>query len=57
MVAYNANEKAHKLDLPEAESWNVVVNDKKAGTEILETVKDSHVSVPKLSIMVLYSMG
>lgn len=57
VVAYNANEKAHKLDLPEAESWNVVVNDKKAGTEILETVKDSHVSVPKLSIMVLYSMG
>ncbi len=57
VVAYNANEKAHKLDLPEAESWNVVVNDKKAGTEIIETIKDSHVSVPKLSMMVLYSMG
>jgi len=50
-VVFNAGEEAIEVSLPEG-SWEIVVNDEKAGNESLETVEGT-VSVNRLSAMVL----
>ncbi|WP_427338399.1 type I pullulanase [Caloranaerobacter sp. DY30410] len=55
VVIYNGNEHAVDVNLPnDSDTWNIVVNDKKAGTEVIETIKGSTVTVEGLSMMVLY---
>ena len=48
---FNANDEAVQMQLPEGK-WNVLVNGKKAGTQVLETVSGS-VCVAPISAMVL----
>ena len=50
-VCYNANKKQIEMELPEGE-FEVYVNDKLAGTEILQTVQDKIVVEP-ISVVVL----
>jgi pullulanase len=52
LVIYNANSSKIQFNLPEGK-WNVVVNDKKSGTDIIEVVEDSIILEP-LSAYVLY---
>lgn len=52
IVIYNGNSAASDVQLPEGE-WNVVVNDKAAGVETLDTISGKAVVAP-ISIMVLY---
>ena len=55
VVVYNANNSTEAVTLPEAADWNVVVNDKVAGNDVLETLQNTNtVNVAPLSIMVLY---
>ncbi|HYK75052.1 MAG TPA: type I pullulanase, partial [Pseudoneobacillus sp.] len=54
VVIYNANNSAKEVTLPTSEDWNVVVDDKAAGTDIIRTVSGNKVTVEPLSIMVLY---
>ncbi|WP_081943526.1 type I pullulanase [Caloranaerobacter azorensis] len=55
VVIYNANKHSVDVNLPnDSDTWNIVVNDKKAGTEVIETIKGSTVTVEGLSMMVLY---
>lgn len=51
LVVYNGNKEATQLTLPEG-TWNVCINGKKAGTEVLETANGS-ISVDGISAMVL----
>ena len=51
LVVYNGNKEATQLTLPEG-TWNVCVNGKKAGTEVLETANGS-IGVDGISAMVL----
>ena len=51
-VIINANDKDIEIDLDE-NNWNVIVSEKKAGKEILETIKSSKVNVSRKSIKVL----
>jgi pullulanase len=51
-VIYNANEEETTVSLPDGD-WNVYINGEKAGTEILETVKEGSVTVSPISAMVL----
>lgn len=52
VVIINANDKDVNIDLKE-NNWNVVVDEKRAGNEILETIKSNKVSVLGKSIKVL----
>ena len=52
VLIFNANETATTVTLPEG-SWNVYINDEKAGTEALSTVKDGKADVAPISAMVL----
>ncbi|QNO15597.1 type I pullulanase [Alkalicella caledoniensis] len=52
VVIYNPNKNDVMVQLPKDE-WNIVVNDSKAGIEILDRVTGS-VMVPKVSMMVMY---
>ncbi|AZB43322.1 type I pullulanase [Bacillus sp. FJAT-42376] len=55
VVIYNANTAAKKVQLPASPAgWKAVVNDKKAGTGILEEIKGTEAQVQPLSMMVLY---
>lgn len=54
VVIYNANKAAKEVALPASADWNVVVNDKKAGTEVLSTFNGDKVTIAPLSMMVLY---
>ncbi len=55
VVIYNANNEAKDVALPHAADWNVVVDDTKAGTAILETLSNaSSICVAPLSMTVLY---
>ena len=50
-IVYNANQEAKSISLPQGK-WNVYVNDKKAGTEVLSTVSGK-IEVAPISAMVL----
>nr|WP_240739614.1 hypothetical protein [Marinitoga lauensis] len=52
IVIYNANSSKVNFKLPQGR-WNVVVNEKFAGTKILETVKNE-IILDSLSAYVLY---
>lgn len=55
VVIYNPNKEAIEFTLPDdSNTWNVVVDDTKAGTETITTIKDNTVNVPAVSMMVLY---
>lgn len=54
VVVFNGNEQEIALDLPPTpHRYNIVVNDCRAGTETIETVDGSVVTIPGLSMMVL----
>ncbi|GAA0368653.1 type I pullulanase [Bacillus horti] len=58
VVIYNGNNTASTASLPAISSdWNVVVNDHRAGVETIETITGNEVSVPALSMMVLYDQA
>lgn len=55
VVIYNANETSKTVDLPVKGNWNIVVDDKKAGTSTIETLHNTAtVEVKPISMMVLY---
>lgn len=55
VVIYNANSSQAVINLPQdSTQWNVVVNDKQAGNEVIDTIEGNQVTVPGLSMMVLY---
>ncbi|MDN4604708.1 type I pullulanase [Paenibacillus sp. F6_3S_P_1C] len=54
IIIYNASNVTRTTSVPSG-IWNVVVEQGQAGTDVLRTVKDSQVSVPAISIMVMYS--
>ncbi|MEE0726566.1 MAG: hypothetical protein UCV58_08565, partial [Clostridium saudiense] len=51
-VIINANNKDVDVELEES-NWHVMVDEKTAGNEIIETIKDSKVNVSRKSIKVL----
>ncbi len=53
LVIYNPNAFEVLVNFPYP-CWNMVVSDKRAGVETLATVEGDTVSVPKISMMVLY---
>lgn len=56
IVIYNSNKQSKTITLPKKCDWNVVVNDKIAGTDIIETLKNiDKVVVNPISINVLVS--
>jgi pullulanase len=52
MVIHNGNKKDITVNLPDTDTWSVYINGEKAGTDVIEEVKDS-VKVSKTSTMVL----
>ncbi|MCR8657151.1 type I pullulanase [Paenibacillus endoradicis] len=55
IVIYNGNKTDAAVNLPVAvNGWNVVVDNKQAGTTVIDTVTTSQVVVAGLSMMVLY---
>ena len=54
-VFYNPQHHWSRFWLNQKYKFNIVVNDKKAGTNILHTFKADNVKVPPLSAMVLYN--
>ncbi|WP_253806010.1 type I pullulanase [Paenibacillus sp. Cedars] len=55
VVVVNGNEHEMTVDLPPTlYRWNIVVNEQHAGTETIETSDQGAVTVPGLSLMVLY---
>lgn len=57
VVIYNANQVAKEVTLPASNDWNVVVDEKSAGTETLRTITGDKASVAPLSMMVLYDQA
>lgn len=51
-IIHNANRNSVSIDLPKG-SWNVYVNGEKAGTKVLETIKNGKAEVAPISTMVL----
>ncbi|MDR0452803.1 MAG: type I pullulanase, partial [Treponema sp.] len=55
-VAYNAARAPRTLALPEpALRWHQVVNDRRAGTEILAEIDSGEIALPRVSLAVLYT--
>ncbi|SHJ84450.1 pullulanase [Anaerobranca californiensis DSM 14826] len=54
VVIYNPNGHDITVNLPKGGTWDIVVKDKKAGVDTLETINGSSVKVPRISMMVLY---
>ncbi|MGG4552362.1 type I pullulanase [Paenibacillus humicus] len=54
VVIYNANKTAQTVQLPGRSAWNIVVNDRAAGTAKLGAPVSGSVQVAGLSMMVLY---
>ncbi|AZK45069.1 type I pullulanase [Paenibacillus lentus] len=54
VVIYNANQTAQTVALPGGSAWNIVVNDRAAGTTKLGAPVTGSVQVAGLSMMVLY---
>jgi len=55
VVIFNANSSEVKFRLPHFGIWNIIVDEEKAGTEVLKKFSGNEVIVPELSTMVLYS--
>src|SRR5690606_6445102 len=54
VVIYNANPSGQTVALPAvSDTWHVVVDDTRAGTDVIRTVSGGSVTVPPLSMMVL----
>ena len=54
VVVYNGNTSLREVTLPVSRNWKIVVNDQKAGIQVLETIYGNSLSIEDLSIMVLY---
>ncbi|WP_433707312.1 type I pullulanase [Paenibacillus illinoisensis] len=54
IVIYNAAKESRTLPIPSG-MWNIVVEQGQAGLEPLRTVSDGQVSVPAISLMVMYA--
>lgn len=54
IVIYNVSKETRTISVPSG-TWNVVVEQGQAGTETLRTAKDGQVSVPAISMTVMYS--
>ncbi|WP_259445731.1 type I pullulanase [Paenibacillus lautus] len=55
VVIVNGNEHEMTVDLPPTPyRWSIVVNDRQAGTDTIETLDQGAIAVPGLSLMVLY---
>ncbi|MGP3784019.1 hypothetical protein [Paenibacillus sp. 1A_MP2] len=54
IIIYNASKETRTTSVPSG-IWNVVVEQGRVGTDVLRTVKDGQVSVPAISMMVMYS--
>jgi pullulanase len=55
IVIYNANEGEAEVTLPEdSDTWNVVVDETMAGADVIRTITGNTVTVPPISMMVLY---
>lgn len=54
VVIYNANQETKSVSLPSDTTWNVVVNEDRAGIDVINSFQASQVDVPALSMMVLY---
>ncbi|GIO34014.1 MULTISPECIES: type I pullulanase [Paenibacillus] len=55
IVVYNANGHEIKLDIPFSNTgWKVAVNEERAGNKALDWIADEQVTVPALSMMVLF---
>jgi pullulanase len=53
MVLLNPNKTKSEFEIPK-QKWNVVVNDQKAGLNVLETFENNKVEISPISAMVLY---
>lgn len=51
-VIFNANKEGVQVELPEGK-WNMYINGEKAGTEVIQTIKNGKVTVDGISAMVL----
>lgn len=51
-IIFNPNQEETQVTLPEG-TWNVYINDVKAGTEVIETITDGKATVAPISAMVL----
>ncbi|MGF9698451.1 type I pullulanase [Paenibacillus sp. MABNR03] len=56
IVIYNAANESRTIPIPSG-VWNVVAEQGHAGLDTLRTIKDGEVSVPAVSLMVIYSKG
>lgn len=54
IVIYNAAKESRTLPIPSG-MWNIVVEQGQAGLEPMRTVNDGEVSVPPISLMVMYA--
>ncbi|WP_159081755.1 type I pullulanase [Paenibacillus sp. CAA11] len=54
VVIYNANLDTRTVSLPGDGTWNIVVNDRAAGTKVLDTVSGGSFAAPGLAVTVLY---
>lgn len=54
IVIYNASKETRTTSVPSG-TWNVVAEQGQAGTETLRTAKDGQVSIPAISMTVMYS--
>jgi pullulanase/glycogen debranching enzyme len=48
---FNANKEAITINLPEGK-WNIYINDKKAGNQVLDNVQNN-ATIPEISAMIL----
>ena len=51
-VIFNANKEGVQIELPDGK-WNMYINGEKAGTEVIQTIKNGKVTVDGISAMVL----
>ncbi len=51
-VIFNANKEGVQVELPQGK-WNMYINGEKAGTEVIQTIKNGKVTVDGISAMVL----
>ncbi|QVK18769.1 type I pullulanase [Mycoplasmatota bacterium] len=55
VVIFNANITEVKFKLPHFGVWNIIVDNNKAGTEVLKKITGDEIVVPELTSLVLYS--
>ncbi|MFP4661813.1 MAG: type I pullulanase [Halanaerobiales bacterium] len=54
VVFYNPNRESITFNLPFSGQWNVVVDEQRAGNDVLYTVLSNNVKVPPITMMVMY---